>query len=737
MAKMKSTAARARNRHEEIQDSEEDDFYDSRSHVPSEAAQSPRDDGNPVNSHREANSPDPGARDQLAELEVEQEPTEPVKRKRGRPRMHPEAPPKVKGPRGRPRKTTVPPEQVDHMPSDEDATREPGQDPVPQTGTVLGSLRIGSHLSNAVEKDLKKLPGRLSVANEWAQEHKRRDDSLNSLEKVQRYLRRPGPNEYFSEEDQKSVHDKWRADGHRQLKLDVGGNKKILTLYKDCLWVLRCLPEDIICKRTYLEYDQVNNKTSMVWTAGFCELLKMLVCHPFWLNDMNLLVTAIQYVIITVSDDVHPWKYDTKASDSFPSRVQKLSRTGKPRSMRNVRLKAFNQMKTEGIPQSTWNLLFERIEDIANQPEFRNDRNLTDTGRTENAPYKVNSQHLTILTRALDSTGPTGWPMFPAAALVYTAVSHRRSGEAYPQEHDLRNLMTYAILRSMELDLEYENRTQTKFGETQRSSSRPATADAEARVEPSDKVVSKPQRLTRRSVAPSMQPATSAVSPNKQRLRFELALPSVINPQEYMIIHDDEEEDEYQAEDEDEEEEEEDVQAQERHPSQLYDKHHSSSASETDGPVEARHPRKRLRPSAETDVSPDAHGPPSNDTSVEVSATQSQLPSPGQQHATQSSSKGSQDQTVPETQRMPETANSEQQASGGQSDKNEGVLEVFYDDLTPEQLEIVHKLWETHNWKKEMEAKKLEWPAWLDESDTDEDVEFPKAGEKGGGTEGA
>ena len=67
---------------------------------------------------------------------------------------------------------------------------------------------------------------------------------------------------------------------------------------------------------------------------------------------------------------------------------------------------------------------------------------------------------------------------------------------------------------------------------------------------------------------------------------------------------------------------------------------------------------------------------------------------------------------------------------GGNIRDDQGVMEVFYDDLTPEQLEIVHKLWETHNWKKEMEAKELKWPAWLDEPDTDEDVEFPKAGEK-------
>lgn len=30
--------------------------------------------------------------------------------------------------------------------------------------------------------------------------------------------------------------------------------------------------------------------------------------------------------------------------------------------------------------------------------------------------------------------------------------------------------------------------------------------------------------------------------------------------------------------------------------------------------------------------------------------------------------------------------------------------------------------------KKEVELKELKWPAWLDESGTDEDVEFPKVG---------
>ncbi|KAK3500473.1 uncharacterized protein B0T23DRAFT_451042 [Neurospora hispaniola] len=754
MTKPKAAGAQTRDPYNEIPGSSEDEAYlSTRSRPTIDQLESDQGDHRQeANRHRSRNAraasseldhDDDDAYDptregaEHSEPEVVPEAPAPTKRGRGRPRKNPEQPaqPRQDRPRGRP-------------PLTGDATGVPAK---------LEIKKIGTNLNEVARKDLIKLPEWYKMAGDWVDQRQQRVDALDSLEKVQRILRRPEISEHFSKDDQKSVEKKWRGDPARKRKLDHGGNTKILSLYKDCLCLLRCLPEDIICQRNYLEYDESDHRSSLVWRANFCEALKTLICHPFWLNDINLLVTAIHYTVITVSSDRHPWKYETKASDTFPSRIQKLSREGQNRKMRNIRIQAVENMRAEGITQSQWNILFERIEAIAAKNKYSSEEILTNTGRTPNAPYKVHHLHLEILTLALDSMAAMGWPMFQSSAALYEGVSGRRSRDTYPLAAQLSDLRDYAILRSMELDLEYENKSQTKFEKTQRVT-RESNEDRQV-----------PRRTTRELTVPSKHLAASVVAPTKQALRVEIARAADINPSDFAVVDDEVPDSQHDQEDygnlEDEDPigdpggnlpsrpDQDDIDADEDHrpPTRTNKRPHVDS----EGLETLRPTHKRPRPPAEqsargveqdenfSDYPGGYHDPGDGGNrppAVEVSATQppSHKVGDSQQHESvkaesqrtaQSSNKRSQDDLVPETQpegsqtahnaadKVAASASSQPQTSTGFKHPwttPPGYRMVSMDDVSPRKMERLRRIYEENNWETVMRRKRSErFPDWL------------------------
>lgn len=754
--------------------------------------------------HTKAASPDLGGHDDDDEYEprVGEDdpdepddvplPLEPPKRGRGRPRKNPQEPaqPTIKRGRGRPPKKIAEPQPAEEGLSDDEVVKEqmppppkrgPGRPPL--TGTVSGIpakleiKKIGATLNESARKDLEKIPSWYKMADTHVAELQKRDDKLDSLENVQRYLRRPDISAHFSKEDQSMVSRKWRGDPARARKLDHGGNKKIVSLYKDCLCLLRCLPEDIICQRNYLEYDDSDHKSSLVWGADFCASLKTLVCHPFWMADINLLVTAIHYTIITISDDRHPWKFHTKASDTFPSRVQKLSRKGGNRSMRDIRLKAVEEMKADGIQNSIWNLLFERIEGIATRKAYSDVENLTKTGRTANAPYKVHRLHLEMLMLALDSTAPMGWPIFQSSRTSHYGVSGRRTVEAYPKESELPKLREYAIHRSMELDLQYANKTQTKFDKTQGPPSRAATAGPASAAnldddEPSEPI---PRRSARKSAGRSANPAPSVASDaarSEHRVQLEVSLPPITGPKDFVTISDDEYKGDEDGEDEENGENEgqgpelprdfEEDRSLERPIGQHL---HSQPAPTIQGRSRPSEPRGSNSPSRpdkrpheeESENSETSHHPPkkprssaqhsekTDGTSVEVAATQlpwakknqgKELPTLDQQLTTQSSNNGtgSQGGVVPETPRS--ETRWEQDLTNQSHTICLGAVNPLHEmlpanklrsgkieDISPEEMEEFQQdgRHARDMWRSGFEGNfRREWPTWLDETDSGE-----------------
>lgn len=360
-----------------------------------------------------------------------------------------------------------------------------GRPPKPKDHTEVKGLpkklqidHIGDAANKAVLKDLAQWPIRYDLAEAYVQKENIGKD-ITSLEHVFRHFPEPKTSEFFSEQDWVDVKRAWRKDPLRKRKLNIGANDDMVTLYKMCLAHLKCLPEDIICRHNYLAYNDCDNRInqetkqkSLVWAASFCELLAGLILHPLFKGRVDLLATAMQFTVITISGDRNPWLFHTEAWDKFPSCVQEESQDGERRKMVDIRLKVLE--KTPSSRESAWNDLFQRTETIAALEKYSHEPKLTGARRTPNQPYMVHSLHLEMLTKALNTMGPTGLPMYHPISIFKVILDGRRSVGSYPRKEDLEQLRDYSIPRQNAFDLVFERKVKSKEPRPIQQSSRAA-----------------------------------------------------------------------------------------------------------------------------------------------------------------------------------------------------------------------------------------------------------------------
>ena len=173
--------------------------------------------------------------------------------------------------------------------------------------------------------------------------------TIDGLAQVKRLLPRLALGYAWAARDRTLAARFWSKNPRRERFLNVGGNRDLLTLYKSCLRLMRCLPEDIISCQYDLDYDMSQNRqynphqgkqASLVWSVPFCKLLTALLVHPLWAGNVQLLALSIQYaVIVDTVDRQGPWGANVKvpAWDGFLSSLLNIKRGSPQRSVVDIR----------------------------------------------------------------------------------------------------------------------------------------------------------------------------------------------------------------------------------------------------------------------------------------------------------------------------------------------------------------------------------------------------------------
>ncbi|KAK3350240.1 hypothetical protein B0T25DRAFT_633424 [Lasiosphaeria hispida] len=325
---------------------------------------------------------------------------------------------------------------------------------------------IPKRMKKTLDNLADKIPGEINKAAAWIQANRA---PVKGMEEIRSKIAPRLPlSDHWTAADARRVEKAWKKSPNRERYLQVPKNMEVLRLYKTSLRLMRCLPDDILSEDLFLKYNDSQNrlfkvskpnspgvtttKQSKIWTPGFCNELSELLLHPMWKYSCLRLATALQYTVISVTDDRRPWRTTgTPGWDPFPRLLQDASRDeqqGRPLAEIRQALAERSAREDPCLEQeSDWNNLFSMIELEARRLRKKETK---PSKPADGLLYVVHLKHLKVLRRALDSMSYMGYKMFTQTIEVGRGVGDRRSTKDYPLVGDFRELRDYVMIRTLE-----------------------------------------------------------------------------------------------------------------------------------------------------------------------------------------------------------------------------------------------------------------------------------------------
>ncbi|RYP26377.1 hypothetical protein DL768_011745 [Monosporascus sp. mg162] len=205
----------------------------------------------------------------------------------------------------------------------------------------------------------------------------------------------------------------------------------------------------IISPLNHLEYDgrvalaDGTEVADPVWTRGFCDRLVRLALGGPWGGNVTLLALFIRYAVACRINDrgAVPFAHGTDSwfMDEACARLWTRRDGSKsiPQIHKEVRRAA--EAKSLGVPW--YSLLMRNIEKVAYGKETPVHRGAGGEGRT---PYRVRTEDLHCVERAVHHCKDLGLPMFASLGDRARVLSHGRSYDLPKTDADLRHLLVLA-----------------------------------------------------------------------------------------------------------------------------------------------------------------------------------------------------------------------------------------------------------------------------------------------------
>ncbi|RYP67577.1 hypothetical protein DL770_008595 [Monosporascus sp. CRB-9-2] len=227
------------------------------------------------------------------------------------------------------------------------------------------------------------------------------------------------------------------------------GNKGFIPMWKKICRLRRCFPTIIISPRNHLEYDgrvalaDGTEFADPVWTRGFCDRLVRLALGGPWGGNVTLLALFIRYAVACRINDrgAVPFAHatDSRFLDTMRTRLY-VSRDGS-KSIPQIHKEVRRGMKATGLDLPWYSLVMRNIEKAAYDKETRADRGAGGEGR---APYRVRTEDLHCVERAVHHCKDLGLPTFASVGDKARVLSHGRSYDLPKTDADLRHLLILA-----------------------------------------------------------------------------------------------------------------------------------------------------------------------------------------------------------------------------------------------------------------------------------------------------
>ncbi|RYP53032.1 hypothetical protein DL769_010576 [Monosporascus sp. CRB-8-3] len=227
------------------------------------------------------------------------------------------------------------------------------------------------------------------------------------------------------------------------------GNKGFLPMWKKICRLRRCFPTTIISPEEHLEYDgrvtlaDGTEVADPVWTRGFCDRLVRLALGGPWGGNTTLLALFIRYAVACRMNDRRavPFAHGTDSRFMDEMRARLWTRRDGSKSIPQIHGEVRRAAGARRLEVPWYSLVMRNIEKLAYDKETRAYRGAGGEGR---APYRVRTEDLHRVERAVHHCKDLGMPMFASVGDRARVLSHGRSYDLPKTDADLRHLLILA-----------------------------------------------------------------------------------------------------------------------------------------------------------------------------------------------------------------------------------------------------------------------------------------------------
>lgn len=207
-------------------------------------------------------------------------------------------------------------------------------------------------------------------------------------------------------------------------------NGAIRSLWKACLRIFRCTPLYLLSPLMNLRFQPLIPSNGLL-PQKFCRRLAALVVHPTWRGDPERLAVALQYAVITRTDDRRRWNIPVRGATlgNLSANINKAKGPMMPTSI--------HEMLT-AVRESDNSMLFDILYEIGEMMVHSNFRipkaPVEDTVYRGHQVYLVTTRDLQVVSKAVDKVG---WECMVPVERTYEAFKSLRGTTDMPRSEQL------------------------------------------------------------------------------------------------------------------------------------------------------------------------------------------------------------------------------------------------------------------------------------------------------------
>lgn len=248
---------------------------------------------------------------------------------------------------------------------------------------------------------------------------------------------------HWTQQDEEAMMLEWDSSPEKTafsaLRPDNGA---VRSLWKACLRIFRCTPIHLLSPLMNLRFQPLlaskgGRDLSCMLPQNFCSLLAAVIVHPIWRGSAQRFAMALQYAVISRTDDRRPWKIAVQCHTlrKLSADINKVKGSNMPMSIHEMHT-AVRERDYSVQDHSVLSDTLYQIGEMMIDTNFKRPRAPTgSTVHRGHQVYLVTTQDLQAVSKAIDKVG---FGLLMPVDRTYEVFKAMRGNKEMPRSEQLR-----------------------------------------------------------------------------------------------------------------------------------------------------------------------------------------------------------------------------------------------------------------------------------------------------------